>query len=68
MGTLEALVKRAYDICSTDAYLEKLGVVVCTCNPTTLEGEFRNSVGSAPVGDNSSSIGRRTVLPLVIQH
>ena len=33
------------------------GVVACTCNPATLEAEFRNGVGSIPVGGNSSSIG-----------
>ena len=32
-------------------------VVACTCNPTTLEAEFRNRVGSIPVGGNSPSIG-----------
>ena len=31
-------------------------VVVCTCNPATLETEFRNGVGSIPVGDSSPSI------------
>ena len=33
------------------------GVVACTCNPATLEAEFRNGVGSIPVGGNSPSIG-----------
>ena len=33
------------------------GVVACTCNPAALEAEFRNSVGSIPVGGNSPSIG-----------
>ena len=33
------------------------GVVACTCNPATLEAEFRNGVGSVPVGGNSPSIG-----------
>ena len=33
------------------------GVVACTCNPATLEAEFRNGVGSLPVGGNSPSIG-----------
>ena len=33
------------------------GVVACTCNPATLEAEFRNGVGSIPVGVNSPSIG-----------
>ena len=33
------------------------GVVTCTCNPATLEAQFRNSVGSIPVGGNSDSIG-----------
>ena len=32
-------------------------VVACTCNPATLEAEFRNGVGSIPVGGNSPSIG-----------
>ena len=32
-------------------------VVACTCNPATQEAEFRNGVGSIPVGGNSSSIG-----------
>ena len=31
-------------------------VVACTCNPATLETEFRNGVGSVPVGDSSPSI------------
>ena len=35
----------------------KTGVVACTCNPATLEAEFRNGVGSVPVGGNSPSIG-----------
>ena len=34
-----------------------LGVVACTCNPATLEAEFRNDVGSIPVGGNNPSIG-----------
>ena len=29
----------------------------CTCNPATLEAEFRNGVGSIPVGGNSPSKG-----------
>ena len=33
------------------------GVVACTCNPATLEAEFRNGVGSVPVEGNSPSIG-----------
>ena len=33
------------------------GVVACTCNPATLEAEFRNGVGLIPVGGNSPSIG-----------
>ena len=33
------------------------GVVACTCNLASLEAEFRNSVGSIPVGGNSPSIG-----------
>ena len=32
-------------------------VVACTCNPATLEAEFRNGVVSIPVGGNSPSIG-----------
>ena len=32
------------------------GVVACTCNPATLEAEFRNGVGSIPVWGNSPSI------------
>ena len=32
------------------------GVVPCTCNPGTLKADFRNGVGSAPVGGNSPSI------------
>ena len=34
-----------------------LGVMTCTCNPATLEAEFRNGVSSIPVGGNSPSIG-----------
>ena len=33
------------------------GVVAYTCTPATLEAEFRNRVGSIPVGGNSPSIG-----------
>ena len=44
------------------------GVVACTCNPATVEAEFRNGVGSIPVGGNSPSIGRWIVRPPVIQH
>ena len=33
------------------------GVVACTCNPATLEAEFRNDVDSIPVGGDSPSIG-----------
>ena len=33
------------------------GVVACTCNPATLEAEFRNGVSLIPVGGNSPSIG-----------
>ena len=33
------------------------GVVLCTCNPATLEAKFRNGVGSILVGGNSPSIG-----------
>ena len=33
-----------------------LGVVACTCNPATLEAEFRNDVGSIIAGGNSPSI------------
>ena len=36
---------------------DRPGVVACTCNPATLEAEFRNRVGSIPVGGNSPSIG-----------
>ena len=43
------------------------GVVACTCNPATLEAEFRNGVGSIPVGGNSPSIGG-WIGPPVIQH
>ena len=34
-----------------------LGVVECTCNPVTLEAEFRNGLGSIIVGGNTPSIG-----------
>ena len=34
----------------------KVGCRGITCNPVTLEAEFRRGVGSIPVGDNSSSI------------
>ena len=33
------------------------GVMACTSNKAFLEGEFRNGVGSVPIGGNSSSIG-----------
>ena len=32
-------------------------VAACTCNPATLEAEFRNGVGSIPAGANSPSVG-----------
>ena len=28
-------------------------VVACTCNPATFEAEFRNCVGTVPVGSKS---------------
>ena len=34
----------------------KSDLVACTCNPATLESEFRNGVGSIPVGGNSPSV------------
>ena len=34
------------------------GVVACAYNLATLEAEFRNGVGSIPVGGNDPSIGR----------
>ena len=43
---------------TTNAFVTRLpGVVVCTCNPGTLETEFRNSVGSIPVGGKIPLIG-----------
>ena len=33
------------------------GVVACTCNPATMEAEFRDGVGSIPVWGNGPSIG-----------
>ena len=33
------------------------GVVACNCNPATLVAEFRNGMGSIPVGGNNPSIG-----------
>ena len=39
-----------------------------TFNPATLEAEFRNVVGSIPVGGNSPSIGEWIVWPPVIKH
>ena len=44
------------------------GVVACTCNPATLEAEFRNGAGSVPVGGNSSFIGGWIVFLPVIQY
>ena len=41
--------------------------MACTCNPATFEAEFRNGVGSIPVGGNSLSIGGCIVWPPVIQ-
>ena len=32
------------------------GAVACTCNPATLEAEFRNGVGSVQVEGNRPSI------------
>ena len=40
------------------------GLVACTCNPATLEAEFRNGVGSIRVRGNSASIGGWIVLHL----
>ena len=37
--------------------MSMLGVVPCTCNPATLDAEFRNRVGLIPVGGNSPLIG-----------
>ena len=34
-----------------------IGCRACTCNLATLEAEFRNCVGSIPVGGNSPSMG-----------
>ena len=34
------------------------GVVACTCNPPTLEAEFRNGAVAVPVGANILSIDR----------
>ena len=52
--------------CSLSSHV--LGVVACTCNPATLVAEFRNSVGSIPVGGNRPSISGWIVWPAVIQH
>ena len=41
---------------------DKVGVVAFTCNPVTLEVEFRNGVGSVPVRCNSPLIGEWIVL------
>ena len=43
--------------CSPVLLFYRSGVVACTCNPATVEAEFRNGVGSIPVGGNSPSIG-----------
>ena len=43
------------------------GVVACTYNPATTEAEFRNNVGSVPVGGNSPSTGRLSDHLYVIQ-
>ena len=48
--------KYLYDCCGHKCS-HSPGVVACTCNPATLEAEFRNGVGSIPVGGNSPSIG-----------
>ena len=37
--------------------LKESSVVACTCNPASEEAEFRNGVGSIPVGGNSPLIG-----------
>ena len=44
------------------------GVVACTCNKATLEGEFWSDLDSKPVGCNSPSIDGWIVRPPVIQH
>ena len=49
-------------------FLKKPGVMTCYCNPATLETEFRNGVGSIPVGGNSPSIGGWIVWPPITQH
>ena len=43
-----------------------MGVVACTCNPPTLDAEFRNGVGSKPVMGNSPSIGGWIMWPPVV--
>ena len=43
---------------SEDSRFFKPVVVACTCNPTTLEADFRNGVGSVPVGGNGLSISQ----------
>ena len=44
------------------------GVVACTCNPATLEAEFRNGVCLTPVGGNIPAIGGWIVRPPLIQN
>ena len=41
---------------SEDSRFFKPGVVACTCNPATLEADFRNGVGSIPVVGNGFSV------------
>ena len=43
-----------------------MGVVACTCNPPTLDAEFRNGVGSKPVMGNSRSKGEWIMWPPVV--
>ena len=51
-------LKQRANNATTNAFVTTLpGVVACTCNPGTLETEFRNSVGSIPVGGKIPLIG-----------
>ena len=57
MKKIKDLKTEVNDFKDNIEFTENVGVVACTCNPATLEAEFRNGVGSVPVGRNSPSIG-----------
>ena len=61
-GKLDVKVPKYFYLCFLNYHVEKSikvypGVVVCTCNPATLETDSRKDVDLIPAGGNSPSIG-----------